>query len=216
MSVRVWTPEEWWTSSTLDAGARQADGCDHAVIVPVGAGRREYTLIGAGNLTVLGGGHATAHGGNATAHGGDATAHGGHARAYGGNATAHGGNAMASGGHAWVSGGGNATAHGGNATAHGGGDARAYGGNAWVSGGGNATASGGGVETDHRGTRWPVESIGIGYECLAGGGWLRVGCELHSLSDWVARAEEIDAKHGDGIAARTRALAERLLAVVAP
>ena len=178
-------------------------------MVPAGTPWCEYGARGAGGLLIVHGrGHAwVSGGGNATASGGgDATASGG------GNATAHGG------GDATASGGGNARAHdGGDATASGGGNARALGGgDATAHGGGDATAYDGGVETDHRGTRWPVESIGIGYECLAGGGWLRVGCEIHSLDVWLRDAEEIDARHGDGIAALTRALAERLLAGVAP
>ena len=37
--------------------------------------------------------------------------------------------------------------------------------------------------------------------------YLRIGCETRTLDDWIANAEEIDAEHGDGIAAQTRALA---------
>ena len=43
-------------------------------------------------------------------------------------------------------------------------------------------------------------------------GVLRIGCEVRSLGDWIANAEEIDRKHGDGIADQTQALAERLAA----
>ena len=34
--------------------------------------------------------------------------------------------------------------------------------------------------------------------------------EVATLDEWIANAEEIDARHGDGIADQTRALAERL------
>jgi len=152
-------------------------------------------------------------------------AHGcGHACAYdGGNAVAYnGGNAVAEGGgNAWVAGAGDAEAHdGGDAVAMGGGNAVAYGGgNAWAHGGGNAVAYGGGgarafnggTETDHRGTRRPVAHDGIRYECLAGDGWLRVGCEIRRYEEWIEKADEIDARHGDGIAHLTRALAQRLI-----
>ena len=43
-------------------------------------------------------------------------------------------------------------------------------------------------------------------------GWLRIGCEIHSIADWIANAEEIDAKHGDGIWRETSALARVLAA----
>jgi hypothetical protein len=71
--------------------------------------------------------------------------------------------------------------------------------------------AGEGCERDSRGTRLKVEAPEIPYRCAAGDGWLRVGCELHTLQDWIARAEEIDAVHGDGLADATRALAQRLM-----
>ena len=66
------------------------------------------------------------------------------------------------------------------------------------------------IETDAQGTRRQVDAPSIAYTCAAGDGWLRVGCELHDLATWCRDAEDIDARHGDGIAERTRALAERL------
>ena len=41
---------------------------------------------------------------------------------------------------------------------------------------------------------------------------LRIGCETHTLDHWIENADEIDLKHGDGIADETRALAQELLA----
>jgi len=70
--------------------------------------------------------------------------------------------------------------------------------------------AGSAIETDASGTRRQVDAPSIAYTCAAGNGWLRVGCELHDLATWCRDADEIDARHGDGIAERTRALAERL------
>ena len=41
---------------------------------------------------------------------------------------------------------------------------------------------------------------------------LRIGCEVNTLDEWIANAEEIDERHGDGIWKETRALAVRLKA----
>jgi hypothetical protein len=72
--------------------------------------------------------------------------------------------------------------------------------------------AGEGCERDSRGTRLKVEAPEIPYRCAAGDGWLRVGCELHTLQDWIARAEEIDDANGSrGLADATRALAQRLM-----
>jgi hypothetical protein len=80
-------------------------------------------------------------------------------------------------------------------------------------GAGNAErdGEGAGCERDSRGRRLTVAAPEIPYHCAAGDGWLRVGCELHTLADWIARADEIDAEHGDGLADATRALAQRLM-----
>jgi hypothetical protein len=116
----------------------------------------------------------------------------------GGHATAF------DGGHAWAF-------DGGHATAFGGGHAWAFDGGNAVADGGNARAIGGGTETDHRGTRRPVPQDGIDCDCLAGDGWLRVGCELRRYEEWIEKADEIGEKHGGGIAHLTRALAQRLI-----
>jgi hypothetical protein len=39
---------------------------------------------------------------------------------------------------------------------------------------------------------------------------LTIGCECHTLDEWIVRAGEIDEAHGDGIADETLALASRL------
>jgi hypothetical protein len=39
---------------------------------------------------------------------------------------------------------------------------------------------------------------------------LRIGCEVHTIAEWIRDADEIDKKHGDGIADQTRALAIEL------
>ena len=41
-------------------------------------------------------------------------------------------------------------------------------------------------------------------------GILRIGCECWTLDEWIENAYEIDARHGDGIAQETRALAMSL------
>ena len=60
----------------------------------------------------------------------------------------------------------------------------------------------------------PIEDRPGDYKSSFSSRWgvLRIGCEVRSLSDWIANAEEIDAAHGDGIADQTRALAQRLMA----
>jgi hypothetical protein len=39
---------------------------------------------------------------------------------------------------------------------------------------------------------------------------LKVGYEIHTLADWLANADEINAEHDDGIAEKVRELAMRL------
>ena len=60
----------------------------------------------------------------------------------------------------------------------------------------------------------PIDDKPGGYKSWYSIKWgvLRIGCEVRSLGDWIANAEEIDRKHGDGIADQTQALAERLAA----
>ena len=41
-------------------------------------------------------------------------------------------------------------------------------------------------------------------------GVLSIGCEIHTLDEWIEQADEIDSRHGDGIADETRAFALRL------
>ena len=58
---------------------------------------------------------------------------------------------------------------------------------------------------------YPVGTCGA-YAATIARPWdvLRVGCEAHTLDEWIANAEAIDARHGDGIADQTRALAMSL------
>lgn len=53
----------------------------------------------------------------------------------------------------------------------------------------------------------------IGVHCVySWPGWLMVGCEINTLTEWAELADEIDAKNGsEGLAGQTRALAERLM-----
>lgn len=80
------------------------------------------------------------------------------------------------------------------------------------------SGSGRGQEEDARGARRRVTfTPGIHYPCTVGSGYLRIGCELHSLEHWIENAEEIDRGQVDNtgcdsIFPATLHLAERLFA----
>ena len=194
------TAAEWMAGARMDGQGRwcrEADGRDYVVVVPPGEPWRAYVLVGpaAGSLTVDGEGEGWAVR--------DGAGEGGAVRSGEGDGDAR--RSGAGEGSAERSGKGEGWAV---RSGEGAGNARRSG-----AGEGSAERSGAGLgyERDSLGTRLTVSAPEIRYRCMAGAGWLRVGCELHTLADWIARADEIDAEHGDGLADATRALAQRLM-----
>ena len=198
-------------------GDMEADGEDVAVTVALGVAHRVYCMRGQmrGSITVYGAGNGDARrdGDGAGNAGRDGKGYGSAHRTGDGDGDvwrigAGDGDARrsdAGSGAAWRSGDGDGSAH-----RTGAGD-----GNAWRTGEGNGEAchnSGGdGFEKDKHGIRRRITApCEIGYLCAYGDGHLRIGCEIHTLADWIAHADAIDAKHEKGIAALTRALALKL------
>jgi len=220
--MKHYTPAGWIAGAVLQNGVywRKADGENVTIEVPAGEPWRLYGLRGSasGSITVTGDGDGDAW------RDGDGDGHAWRGGDGDGDAWRDGDGD----GRAWRGGDGDGDARrdgGGTGDAwrrgDGDGDARRDGGgtgDAWRDGDGKGRArrdgNGEGVERDARGTRFNIAPPdGISYRCSAGDGHLRVGCELHSLAEWVERANEIDGDHNDeGLADLTRALAQRLIA----
>ena len=65
---------------------------------------------------------------------------------------------------------------------------------------GHAEATGAeGTERDSRSpsVRYAILSpSGVEYPCAVGEGWLRVGCEVHPIDEWLSRGDEIAGQYG--------------------